>query len=187
MLFVRYRQRDGAGTRSLASDVMHRDYQVGDGTSAGTEELAKNVAAVTYGGGSTRFARTSASNLTLPTPISTTAGADTVSATPPCFSANVLHADASQSFSTLQTFFLAMALYPEAQRKAQAELDAIIGPDRLPEFADQDSLPYIHAIVKECLRWQNVFTLGLPHRLMEDDEYKGYYIPKGSIVLGNVW
>ncbi len=87
----------------------------------------------------------------------------------------------------MQTFFLAMALYPEAQRKAQAELDAIIGPDRLPEFADQDSLPYIHAIVKECLRWQNVFTLGLPHRLMEDDEYKGYYIPKGSIVLGNVW
>ncbi|KAL1951983.1 hypothetical protein VTO73DRAFT_1132 [Trametes versicolor] len=137
--------RDGAGTRSLASDVMHRDYQVGDGMSAGTEELAKNVAAVTYG-----------------------AGADT-------------------SFSTLQTFFLAMALYPEAQRKAQAELDAVIGPDRLPEFADQNSLPYIHAIVKECLRWQNVFTLGLPHRLMEDDEYKGYYIPKGSIVLGNAW
>lgn len=44
---------------------MHRDYQVGDGMSAGTEELAKNVAAVTYGGGSPRFARIYASNLTL--------------------------------------------------------------------------------------------------------------------------
>ncbi|KAH9849795.1 cytochrome P450 [Lenzites betulinus] len=136
---------DGAGTWSLASEVMHRDYQMDGGSSAGTEELAKNVAAVTYG-----------------------AGADT-------------------SFSTLQTFFLAMALYPEVQRKAQAELDAVIGTDRLPEFADQDSLPYIHAVVQECLRWQNVFPLGLPHRLMEDDEYKGYYIPKGSIVLANIW
>ncbi|KAI0639364.1 cytochrome P450 [Trametes polyzona] len=135
----------GTGTWSLASEVLHRDYQVGDSLSAGTEELAKNVAAVTYG-----------------------AGADT-------------------SFSTLQTFFLAMALYPEVQRKAQAELEAVIGPDRLPEFADQKSLPYIHAIVKECLRWQNVFPLGLPHRLMEDDEYNGYLIPKGSIVLGNLW
>ncbi|KAI0361666.1 cytochrome P450 [Trametes cingulata] len=137
--------RDGEGTWSLASEIVHRDYQVGGGSSAGTEELAKNVAAVTYG-----------------------AGADT-------------------SFSTLQTFFLAMALYPDVQRKAQAELDAVIGPCRLPEFEDQKSLPYIHAVVKECLRWQNVFTLGLPHRLMEDDEYRGYYIPKGSIVLGNIW
>ena len=92
-----------------------------------------------------------------------------------------------QSFSTLQTFFLAMALHPDVQRKAQAELDAVIGPMRLPEFEDQKSLPYIQAIVKECLRWQNVFTLGLPHRLMQDDEYNGYFIPKGSIVLGNIW
>ena len=92
-----------------------------------------------------------------------------------------------QSFSTIQTFFLAMALYPDVQRKAQAELEAVVGPHRLPEFEDQKKLPYIHAIVKECLRWQNVFTLGLPHRLMEEDEYMGYRIPKGSIVLGNIW
>ncbi|KAH9898437.1 cytochrome P450 [Cubamyces lactineus] len=136
---------DGEGPRSLASEILHREYQIGDGSSAGTEELAKNVAAVTYG-----------------------AGADT-------------------SFSTLQTFFLAMALHPDVQRKAQAELDAVVGLMRLPDFEDQRSLPYIEAIVKECLRWQNVFTLGLPHRLMQDDEYDGYYIPKGSIVLGNIW
>ena len=87
----------------------------------------------------------------------------------------------------MQTFFLAMALYPEVQRRAQAELAAVVGPHRLPEFEDQKKLPYINAIVKECLRWQNVFTLGLPHRVMEDDEYNGYRIPKGSIVLGNIW
>ena len=80
-----------------------------------------------------------------------------------------------------------MALHPEVQRKAQAELHAVVGFNRLPEYEDQSKLVYIHAILKECLRWQNVFTLGLPHRLMEEDEYNGYYIPKGSIVLGNVW
>ena len=80
-----------------------------------------------------------------------------------------------------------MSLYPEVQRRAQAELAAVVGPHRLPEFEDQKKLPYINAIVKECLRWQNVFTLGLPHRVMEDDEYNGYRIPKGSIVLGNIW
>lgn len=87
----------------------------------------------------------------------------------------------------MQTFFLAMVLHPEVQRKAQAQLETVVGPHRLPEFEDQKNLPYIHAIVKECLRWQNVFTLGLPHRLMEDDEYNGYHLPKGSIVLGNIW
>ena len=80
-----------------------------------------------------------------------------------------------------------MALYPEVQQKAQAELEAVIGSHRLPEFEDSKKLPYIHAIIKECLRWQNVFTLGIPHRVMEEDEYKGYRIPKGSIVLGNIW
>ncbi|KAH9944416.1 CyP450 monooxygenase [Epithele typhae] len=99
----------------------------------------------------------------------------------------VYGAGADTSFSTLETFFLAMSLYPEVQCKAQAELDVVVGSHRLPEFADQSRLPYIVAIVKECLRWQNVFTLGLPHRVMEEDEYKGYRIPKGSMVLGNVW
>lgn len=80
-----------------------------------------------------------------------------------------------------------MALYPEVQRKAQAELDAVVGPHRLPEYDDQSRLQYIHGIILECLRWQNVFTLGLPHRVMEEDQYNGYRIPRGSIVLGNIW
>ena len=46
-----------------------------------------------------------------------------------------------------------MALYPEAQKKAQAEIDAVVGPDRLPNFEDRPSLPYINAVVKESMRW----------------------------------
>ena len=55
-----------------------------------------------------------------------------------------------------------MALYPEVQKKAQAEIDAVVGPNRLPEFHDRPSLPYINAIVKELSRWNLVLPLGKP-------------------------
>ena len=60
----------------------------------------------------------------------------------------------------MQALFLAMALYPEVQKKAQAEIDAVVGPDRFPDFEDRDSLPYIKAIVKETMRWHLVVPLG---------------------------
>ena len=53
-----------------------------------------------------------------------------------------------------------MTMYPEAQKKAQAELDDVVGADRLPTFEDRDSLPYINAMVKETLRWGVVTPLG---------------------------
>ena len=49
-----------------------------------------------------------------------------------------------------------MVMYPEVQKRAQAELDAVVGPNRLPTFQDRPSLPYIEAIMKESLRWQLV-------------------------------
>lgn len=54
-----------------------------------------------------------------------------------------------------------MALCPEVQRKAQAEVDAIVGKDRLPNFLDRESLPYVNAIVKELLRWNPSVPLGI--------------------------
>lgn len=78
-------------------------------------------------------------------------------------------------------------MHPDAQRKAQAELDAVIGPNRLPRYADRSSLPYINAVVKESLRWQPVTPLGGPHKSTADDEYRGWFIPKGTIVIANQW
>ena len=83
--------------------------------------------------------------------------------------------------------FLAMSLYPEVQRKAQAELDAIVGPNRLPNFDDRNSLVYVNAIVKESLRWHNVIPLSIPHRTIEDDEFGGYFVPGGTVLIPNVW
>ncbi|KAF9548281.1 cytochrome P450 [Agrocybe pediades] len=83
------------------------------------------------------------------------------------------------------SFFLAMALYPEVQKKAQAELDRVVGPNRLPDFSDRRDLPYINAMVKETGRWNLVVPLAVPHMVSYDDEYDGYFIPKGTIVYGN--
>ncbi|KXN92949.1 O-methylsterigmatocystin oxidoreductase [Leucoagaricus sp. SymC.cos] len=67
---------------------------------------------------------------------------------------------ADTSVSGVQTFFMAMCLYPEVQKKAHAELDKVLC-GRLPEFNDRDSLPYINAMVKESFRWQQVAPLGM--------------------------
>ena len=56
---------------------------------------------------------------------------------------------------------MAMVLFPEAQRKAQAEIDRVIGPDRLPSLADRENLPYVEALVKEVFRFNPVAPLGL--------------------------
>lgn len=58
-------------------------------------------------------------------------------------------------------FVLAMVLCPDVQKRAQAEIDSVIGRDRLPTFEDRASLPYIDAIVRETFRWQPVVPLGI--------------------------
>ncbi len=95
-------------------------------------------------------------------------------------------AGADTSVSTLTTFILAMTLHPEAQKRAQTELDAVVG-DRLPTFADKDDLPYVTAVMKEVFRWIPVLPLAVPHRAINSDQYKSFYIPAGASVLGNTW
>ncbi|KAH7907494.1 cytochrome P450 [Hygrophoropsis aurantiaca] len=96
-------------------------------------------------------------------------------------------AGAETSSSTLLIFFLAMILHPEAQKKAQAELDRVVGRGRLPEFDDRAALPYVDAVFRETLRWRPVIPLGLAHAASEDDVYEGYLIPKGATVMANAW
>ena len=82
--------------------------------------------------------------------------------------------------SLLGTFFYLMARHPEIQEKAQKELDAVVGTSRLPHFDDRPSLPYIEAIFREVFRFQPPAPIGMSHAVMEDDVYKGYFIPKGK-------
>ena len=83
--------------------------------------------------------------------------------------------------------FVAMSLYPTVQKRAQAELDAVVGPDRLPDFEDRNMLVYVNALIREALRWQNVLPLAVPHSTVEDDEFRGYFVPAGTNIFPNVW
>ncbi|KAJ7731639.1 cytochrome P450 [Mycena metata] len=96
-------------------------------------------------------------------------------------------AGSDTTVAVLITFLLAMLANPEAQKKAQAEIDSVTGQTRLPDFNDQDALPYVSALVKEVLRWRPATPIGVPHFLPVEDEYRGFRIPANSIVIGNVW
>ncbi|KAJ7477078.1 cytochrome P450 [Mycena galericulata] len=116
--------------------------------------------------------------------------------------ASLYSAGADTTVSAVNAFFLAMALYPAVQAKAQREIDAVVGDDRLPTFADREELPFVNALVKEVLRWHTSVPtgnpvdlrgmyctkarVGVPHRAMRDDVYEGHFIPKGALVITNI-
>ena len=54
----------------------------------------------------------------------------------------------------MKSFMLAMTLFPDIQKRAQAEIDIVVGDGRLPSFEDRERLPFVEAIVKELLRWR---------------------------------
>ncbi|KAI0340696.1 cytochrome P450 [Trametopsis cervina] len=96
------------------------------------------------------------------------------------------------TWHTITVFFICMLLNPEVQAKARAEIDAVVGRGRLPDFTDRDSLPYLDCILHETMRrvtllaqWFPAAQLGVPHKVMTDDYYEGMYIPKGATVIAN--
>ncbi|KAH8103320.1 cytochrome P450 [Cristinia sonorae] len=91
------------------------------------------------------------------------------------------------TITVVQHFILTMLQFPDMMRRAQEELDAVVGTGRLPTFTDRPSLPFIEALMSELLRWSVAVPLGLPHRLMEDDVYNGMFIPKGTLIFPNIW
>lgn len=87
----------------------------------------------------------------------------------------------------ISTFLMTMVTHPEVQKKAQEELDRVVGRDRLPNFADQPDLVYIGAIVREMMRWRTIIAGGLAHCSTEDDEYNGeagpsFFVPGESVL-----
>ncbi|KAG7085519.1 hypothetical protein E1B28_003079 [Marasmius oreades] len=101
--------------------------------------------------------------------------------------ASLYSGGADTTVASIHSFFKAMVLFPEVQEKARAELDAVIGTDRLPTFEDRPNLPYLNAVASEALRWHSVTPTAVPHRAAEDNVFEGYFIPKGTLIMANVW
>ncbi|OQE37914.1 hypothetical protein PENCOP_c009G06532 [Penicillium coprophilum] len=87
----------------------------------------------------------------------------------------------------LEVFVMACVLHPDAVHQAHRELDQVVGRSRLPSFDDMYFLPYVNAFLNEVLRWRSVAPGGLHHATVKDDQYRGFYIPKGTIVVANHW
>ncbi|KAG6886644.1 hypothetical protein C0992_002970, partial [Termitomyces sp. T32_za158] len=92
--------------------------------------------------------------------------------------ATVFSAGADTTVSAARTYIYAMLVNPEAQKKAQDEIDNVVGWNRLPDFSDRPNLPYVEAVFREVMRWRPVAPLGVPHSNSADDIVNGYYIPK---------
>ncbi|CCM01417.1 uncharacterized protein FIBRA_03468 [Fibroporia radiculosa] len=101
--------------------------------------------------------------------------------------AQVYIAGTETTVTVLLTFMLAMVLHPEVFKKAQAEIDRVVGHSRLPDPNDRSSLPYLEHVLKEVYRWGCPVPLAIAHQSIADDEYRGYHIPTGSVIIPNIW
>ncbi|KAJ7182865.1 cytochrome P450 [Mycena crocata] len=89
--------------------------------------------------------------------------------------------------SYLQGLILALTVYPEAQKKAQQEMDRIVGDHRMPNLDDLEHMPYIRAMIREAHRFRPVAPLMIPHATLAAEQYKGYIIPEGATIFVNTW
>ncbi|KAG8916570.1 hypothetical protein FRC00_014676, partial [Tulasnella sp. 408] len=80
-----------------------------------------------------------------------------------------------------------MTLHPAIQAKARSEIDGMIGSKRFPSIEDKgfEKMPYLEATLMECMRWNPPVSSVLPHLPIRDDIFQGYFIPKGTAVVGN--
>ena len=92
-----------------------------------------------------------------------------------------------QTVAGVISFFLAMMTHPDIQLQAQAEIDRVVGMDRLPNFEDRNRLPFVTCITWEILRWNPIAPIGVAHATVQDDVYEGYWIPKGTSLIPNIW
>ncbi|KAJ3563157.1 hypothetical protein NP233_g9122 [Leucocoprinus birnbaumii] len=103
------------------------------------------------------------------------------------WSAGSLYGGGADTSRLFYAFFKAMVLFPDVAMNAQAEIDSVIGQDRLPSLADKTNLPYVTALALEVLRWHPVVPTGFAHVVKEDDIHNGYLIPRGTLIIPNIW
>ncbi|KAF1994944.1 cytochrome P450 [Amniculicola lignicola CBS 123094] len=105
----------------------------------------------------------------------------------PNFVGALMQGAADTGALAMRTNIMFLATHPWVQDKAQKELDAVCGADRMPTWADFKDLPYINCIMKEGLRIRPVVPTGIPHACTEDNWYEGMLIPKDATIMIPHW
>ena len=92
----------------------------------------------------------------------------------------------SQVVGTILTVLLMLARHPDVQKRAYAEIESVVGSDRLPDLRDKERLVYVDCLIKEAHRYNPMVPL-VPRSNMQEDEYIGYRVPKDTWVMVNLW
>ena len=99
----------------------------------------------------------------------------------------MLAAGTDTSAVTLEWALSLLANHPEVLKKARAELDKIVGQDRLVDESDYSKLPYLQSIISETFRLYPAAPLLVPHESSEDCIIGGYDVPRGTMLMVNAW
>ncbi|XP_061441424.1 cytochrome P450 2U1 isoform X2 [Rhineura floridana] len=100
--------------------------------------------------------------------------------------ADLFIAGTDTTSNTLKWSLLYMSLHPQEQKKVQEEIDLVIGCNR-PSLADKARMPFTEATIMEVQRMTVVVPLSIPRMASESTVLQGYTIPKGSIIIPNLW
>ncbi|KAH8652257.1 cytochrome P450 [Xylariales sp. PMI_506] len=98
-------------------------------------------------------------------------------------SAAMVDAGTDTLTGTTIIFMIIFICFPHILQKAQAVVEEAVGEDRLPDFNDLSRIPYITAMIREAFRWRTIAPVAIPHAVVKDDIYAGYFIPKGTTVF----
>lgn len=96
---------------------------------------------------------------------------------------DIFFAGQETTTSTLSSTLLILLKYPHIKEKIQAEIETVIGRTRRPCMEDHTKMPYTEAVLHEVMRFTDFLPLGAPHSVTEDTVFRGYYLPKGTIVF----
>ncbi|XP_021956777.1 cytochrome P450 2J3 [Folsomia candida] len=96
-------------------------------------------------------------------------------------------AGAETTSTTLTWMFLLLALNPQPQEKLFEEIDSVVGKSRLPSLHDRPNMPYTEAVIMEVMRFSAMVPTGVFHSVLEDTTFKGYFLPKNTIIVSNLY
>ncbi|KAI0406423.1 cytochrome P450 [Xylaria palmicola] len=99
----------------------------------------------------------------------------------------LLEASIHTTLASFRSWLKILCAHPHVVVKIQEELDAVCGATSPPNDTHLKSLPYLEACLQEAWRWRIPTPVSLPHRLIKDDVFEGYRIPKDTVIIQNTY